>query len=272
MTDPFLKLIAQGKSAQSGHAERKHSKFSASGFDRIMGCPGSVQLSEGMKSKENASSREGTHAHEVLEAFLKTTLVGAYKATTSEIQPILQSAPRYMLDHVRPIAQFISDLASQEDAELLVETRVYLDFIHPEAFGTFDSAILDYFGTLHVFDFKYGKYAVSPKENYQMIFYALGLAHLHHWNFKRVRVWIAQPRAKNYRGPVFWEISMAELKSYIPVFKEAIRRAIEEPNVFVEDPKWCYFCVAKTKCPLKQENRIEEAQSVFKLKNVNTEK
>ena len=76
-------------------------------------------------------------------------------------------------------------------SEILVETRIPLSFIHPEAFGTFDAAIVDYFGTLHVFDYKYGQgHAVSPTGNLQMILYGLGLAHRYQYNFKRVRLWI----------------------------------------------------------------------------------
>src|SRR5665213_1028404 len=187
------------------HGERAHSKFSASGADRWFNCPGSVELSEGQPDKSSPWAIEGTEAHEVLEKIMLQEL-RSYPADMHEDEEerhFLQKVPKEMYQHAVNAARFILDLGRKLDAEVLVETRIYLDFIHPEMFGTFDGGVIDYFGTLHVFDYKYGAgHAVSPKENLQMIFYAIGLAAQHHWNFKRVRLWIIQPRIKGYDGPM----------------------------------------------------------------------
>jgi hypothetical protein len=147
-------------------------------------------------------------------------------------------------------------------AEVMVETRIYLKFIHEEMFGTFDGAILDHFGTLHVFDFKYGAgHAVSPKDNLQMIFYALGLAYKYQWNFKTVKLWIIQPRIKGYSGPVYWEISIEVLRSYVPKFQEAVWRVENDPKF--KEGAWCHWCKAKSICPLKVETKKEKAREIF---------
>lgn len=242
-----------------GHQARKHSKFSASGAERWFNCQGSVALSEGLPDKGNKWSKEGTTAHEVLENVMRSRLANR--------RPILigEEITPEMKRHAQNTADFIFEIfegSRAVDAEILVETRISLPFIHPEMFGTFDGAVLDHFGTLHVFDYKYGKSVVSPLRNLQMIFYALGLGHQYFWNFKSVKMWIAQPRIKNYEGPVFWELPMPKLMRYVPIFQDAVEKVELEPNRFVEG-SWCHWCKAKDICPLKKGERSEKINSIF---------
>lgn len=244
------------------HHERKHSKFSASGAERWFNCQGSVKLSEGLPDKDSVWSIEGTKAHEVLEDLMQK----AIGAGDDRVMPISRekSIPLEMQRHGVNAANFILGLHNKlRRAEILVETRIHLKFIHPEMFGTFDGAVIDYFGTLHVFDYKYGAgVPVSPNENLQMIFYGLGLAARYDWNFKRVRLWIIQPRIKSYDGPLFWELGILDLKDYVHEFKTAVKRVEKNPDTFVEG-SWCHWCKAKTICPLKQQGKLEKAISVF---------
>lgn len=285
ITDPFLMLgrpdrvkpTSKGLVAQSGqgHAVRAHSKFSASGAERWFNCPGSVELSEGQPDKTSVYAQEGTQAHEVLEAFMLATL--DYNPETEQnLHDILKRKPPEMLEHAKHATNVILELARETpDTEVLVETRIYLDFIHPEMFGTFDGAVVDHFGTLHVFDYKYGQgHAVAPGPrkpgetgNLQMIFYGIGLAHKFHWNFKRVRLWIIQPRIKNYQGPLFWDVSITELKGYVDLFRAAVKRVEESPDQYVEG-SWCQWCKAKAVCPLKQDAKVEKAISIFSAANI----
>lgn len=261
--DRLLRSHARPEPAASvsgrAHSERKHSKFAASASERWMNCPGSVELSEGKPDRPSKWAEEGTHAHEVLESILSAALNlwpdEAHKKCSKE-----------MYDHGKRAAQFILTLHERTpDSDVLVETRIYLDFIHDEMFGTFDGAVIDYFGTLHVFDYKYGAgTAVSAKFNLQMVFYAIGLAYRHHWNFKRIRMWIIQPRIKGYDGPTFWEISVRELQSYVPVFRAGVENVLKYPDRFKEGP-WCHWCKGKAECPLKLKAKQEAANMVFRM-------
>lgn len=240
---------------------RKHSKFSASGAERWFNCPGSVALSEGIPDRDNKWSIEGTKAHEVLEKLMCLALAAGDK----EILPIQKdkSIPLEMHRHGINTANFILGLQNERPrSKILVETRIELTFIHPEMFGTFDGGIIEHFGTLDVLDYKYGKHTVSPIENLQMIFYGIGLAAKYQWNFKRVRLWIIQPRALGYDGPSFWELNVLELKSYVPQFKNAVGRVLNNPNKYVEG-SWCHWCKAKGVCPLKQQAKTFKAKSAF---------
>lgn len=249
------------------HGTRKHSKFSASGAERYFECPGSVELSEGLPDKDSKWSLEGTTAHEVLEFVLaagrKTHVVPSRIAV--EFDWKWEGPPnREMISHAVNTAEFLFRLHDDNvGSEFLVETRVHLPFIHPEMFGTFDSAVVDHFGTLHVFDYKYGAgHAVSPRNNLQMIFYGMALAAKYDWNFKRVRLWIIQPRIKGYDGPIYWEIPTAELKTYVKKFKEAVGRVEAYPNTFVAG-SWCHWCKAKSKCPLTRQTKLNKARQIF---------
>lgn len=251
---------------KKGHEERAHSKFSASGAERWFNCPGSVELSEGMPDKSSPWAIEGTQAHEVLEALMICELGGNDGADVESYLHIVKRKPNEMIAHAADASKFITELHYRTpDSECLVENKTYLDFIHPEMFGTYDGAVIEHFGKLHVFDYKYGAgHAVSPKENLQMIFYAIGLAHFYRWNFKQVLTWIIQPRIKGYDGPLFWEIPIGRLMDYVPKFEAAVKRVIQNPDEYVEG-SWCHWCKAKSKCPLKTASKLEAAQSIFSI-------
>ncbi len=249
--NPFLTTPA--------HSARKHSKFSASGSERWINCQGSVKLSEGIESKSSIWAKEGEEAHEVLEKMLNILIEG---------ETDLFAVPARdddMWGLGREAAAFIHGLWRKlPHSEIQVETRIILDFIHPEMFGTFDGAVVDHFGTLHVFDYKYGAgVAVSPDRNLQMAFYAIGLAHQYQWNFKRVRMWIIQPRIKGYEGPLYWEIPILELKGkWVRTFEYGVDMVERFPDRLTEG-SWCHWCPAKKICPLKTERKNEKASLIF---------
>lgn len=226
--------------------ERAHSKYSASGAERWFSCPGSIALSEGMPDKSSDAAKEGTQAHKVLESLLTLGDLG-YLDFPIEMRTY----------GVHAAKQVHKVLSNHMNADLMLESRVTLEFIHPEAFGSLDVAILDYFGTLHIMDYKYGMQFVSPVENLQFLFYALAVAYKHYWNFSKVRMWTLQPRVRGFDGNYpFWEITMAQLKGYIEVFQKAVARVERFPNKYVEG-NWCFFCKARSICPLKTDKKKE---------------
>lgn len=280
MNDTFLNLVRPSRGVPGKavpHSERAHSKFAASAAERWFECPGSVELSEGMPDKSSPWAEEGTFGHEVLEWYMKERLAGNVAPDFADftrahlIENGIASynrgiVPEEMRRHTLHAASFILARHAREPySEILLETRTYLDFIHAEMFGTFDAAVIDHFESLDVFDYKYGAgHFVSPTENLQMIFYGLGLAAKLKWNFKRVRLWIVQPRVKGYDGPLFWELSMRELHRWADKFRVAVTRVLARPDEFKEG-SWCHWCKAKSVCPLKTEAKMEKARSLFSM-------
>lgn len=242
------------------HEEREHSKFSASGAERWFNCPGSVEIQEGLPDKDNVWSVQGTQAHEVLERILKARL----KRQVRDEKPLEFRPPKDMVAYGNHAAdQILKIHKAHPGSELMVEERVTLEFIHPEAFGSLDAAVLDHFGTLHILDYKYGMMHVSPRENLQFIFYSLAVSFKHFWNFRKVRMWTLQPRTRGFDGYLFWEITMKELKHYIPKFDSAVARVLRYPNKYNEG-SWCHFCKAKSICPLKTEAKAKKFSKIFK--------
>ena len=293
MTDPFQSFILQNRGPRKkptpsplpskGHGERAHSKYSASGAERWFNCPGSVALSEGIEDKGNKWSEAGTRAHEILEALMRLEIGGNDGADVAEFGQVIHFNPALqftrkeheeMVRHAMNTMTFILKLAERlrlPMTQVMVETRMYLAFIHPEMFGTFDGAVLDFFGTLHVFDFKYGeRHAVTPTKNLQMIFYGMALAHKYDWNFEKVRLWIDQPRVNGYDGPTFWEISIEELRAWVPIFEEKVLEVELNPETYNEG-SWCYWCKAKKLCPLKREKKLGAAKNIFEQAPIDIE-
>jgi hypothetical protein len=275
--DPFLKLGRPkkllGKTetrtdslavvGTGPHKERAHSKFSASASERWFECPGSVELSEGLPDKSSSWAEEGTRAHEVLEKLLTHCLKSGI--ANPHVLSVDPTVSKEMWDYaVHAVDYIIAQAVIAGTSNVLAEQKVRLSFIHPEMFGTYDAAVVDYFGTLHVFDYKYGAGVyVSPIENLQMIFYGIGLAYKYDWNFKKVQLWIIQPRVKGYDGPMSWEVSIEDLKNYwTPLFEKAVKNVLENPKEFKEGAH-CRWCKAQSVCPVKGEKRTEKAKSIF---------
>lgn len=231
---------------------KAHSPYSASGAERWFNCPGSVALSWDQPDRTSPAAEQGTKAHEVLEIILKTS--GTPKVSLYDQE---------MLDHGVQAAAFVINLQRKhEGSELLCETRADMSFIEPSMFGTLDVAIVQLFGVLYIIDYKYGRgHRVSPKDNLQMIFYAIAIARKYKWNFKTVRLYIVQPRIGDGE-PSYHEMTILELKRWVKVFKKAVERVKLEPKTYKEGD-WCYFCKGKHICPLKKDRVVNDAKRVF---------
>ncbi len=236
---------------------KAHAKFSASGSERWLNCPGSIALSENAPSVESVYAKEGTEAHECLEVVMKNNCSPAI------IAMLRKKHPETMVRHAISFYDQIVDLMPT-GASLLCETKVALDFVEEDMFGTVDSAIVELFGILWVIDYKYGAgRVVSPEENTQMIYYALGIAHKYDFNFEKVRLAIAQPRIVHKDGFFrTWDMEVPELMKWTEKFKEGVEKA-KDPFAPLNPGRWCFFCPAQEFCPAIENRAFEEAQSDF---------
>jgi hypothetical protein len=231
---------------------KTHAKLSASSSDRWMNCPGSIQLSEKAPPQvESAYAAEGTLAHECLEILL---------TTPSEI-PVrfTEEMHNYAKDAVETIFNM-----TPLGAEIIAEQKVDLSFIEPDMFGTLDCAIIEHFGTLKIIDYKYGAgYAVSPVGNSQLLYYALGIAHLYDYNFKDIELVIIQPRAFYPDGRVrSWKCSMDYLHKFAEILIQAVQRTKEERPP-INPGNWCKWCPAAVICPALKDQALAEAKIEF---------
>ncbi len=237
--------------------EKAHAKFSASGSERWLNCPGSIQL--GMKAPEPPSSKyaeEGTKAHTLLETLL-VHFIHTKDKTFKKIMPgVKKDYPKDMVDHVVAAAKRIISLVGPTDT-LLCETKVSLEFLEPDTFGTVDAAIVDMFGTLTIIDFKYGAgHAVEVDDNTQLIYYALGLAHFYDYAFTSVKLMVDQPRAEHASGPLReYDMPIEAMYEWAKKFALGIG-ACKEENPELIAGAWCHYCRAKVICPEISKNAL----------------
>lgn len=246
--------------------EKAHATYSASGSKRWVECAGSIKLAEkAPPEKESAFAAEGTEAHAVHETLLQCAINAPFKLPKLALE-LKKSHDPEMVDHALGSVNWIMDEAAKYHEPLvLCETEARYDHLEPGQFGTTDAAIVEEYGTLTVIDFKYGAgLVVYPDENTQGILYAIAIAHLYHYNFRRVRIVITQPRAEDDEGKTIrvWETSIDDLILWEKKLKKAIQ-ATKKPDAPLRSGEWCRFCPAKTICPEISNLAFREAQTDF---------
>lgn len=250
-------------------ATEEHAEFSASGSERWLRCPASIELSKkAPPQRESEYAAEGTRAHKLLEFLLKNrTKLGAALDTAKK------TYPEDMVNHVMVAVDWIlEEFNTEEYAELYSETKVdSSSFTCPDQFGTLDCAIVRKFGRLTVIDYKHGA-GVSVdvvddegKLNSQLVYYALGiLDQFRDDDFTEVELVIIQPRAFHESGDVIRRVvvPLQEIQDWIPVFKRGVRACKSGIPTYAAG-KWCRWCPAATICPELKDNAMKQAQIVF---------
>lgn len=241
--------------------KKTHARFSASGSHRWVECPGSIALSEKAPPQpDSPSAIEGTLAHDYLEKVLNSYIKDPKKL----VSPLLAGAPKEMKKHVLETAKKIISYKSKY-AKLYAETRSSLSFIHRDMWGTADAVVALEGDTLTVIDFKYGQGVLVPvKDNSQLIFYALGVAHKFKYCFEMVRLVIIQPRAADENGDFVREhlMTIEELKGWRGIFSKAVNIALQR-NAPLKQGDHCRWCPAATLCPELSTNALQKAQADF---------
>lgn len=248
---------------------KAHAKYSASGSERWVSCPGSIKLSEkAPPQRESKYAKEGTEAHACLEFMLRLYITGLSTSESVHQTAKTKKWDSEMMQHACKALLWIEANypLARKNKQLLAEQRVDASpFTCEGQFGTLDCAIVDEFGTLTVIDYKYGAgVAVEPKENMQLIYYALGLAYKFDLNFSDVELVIIQPRAYRDDGQTIrtWKCSMDELLSYVVLFKVGVDNC-ESPNAPLNSGDWCRWCPAATICPEIKNKAFKSAQIAF---------
>jgi hypothetical protein len=246
---------------------KQHALFAASSSDRWMNCPGSLlRIAKAPEQKSGAAAEEGTIAHELMEmCLLEDRDADFYKFDLDD--NFNEKYPEDMREHVQGFVDYVRSQL-QPHFELLVEKRINLDSVHmTEAFGTVDVAIIEPFGVLHIIDFKYGQGYVNHKNNSQMIYYALGIAHEHDFDFEEVRTTIYQPRGSSESDPMKIartdSFSVEKLKAWEKHFQDAVAACESATVDDVNAGSWCKFCPAKINCPAISKTNFELAQLDF---------
>ena len=214
-----------------------HATLGASNAHRWLVCAGSVEAERDIPNTSSPFAEEGTRAHDMAEAALRSGDPNAYLDAAED---------REMAEFVRVYTDYVWQSAAGKE-QLLIEQRVYYDDWVPNGFGTADAVIVDD-GTLHVCDLKYGMgVRVDAEENPQAMLYALGAYSQHSvmYNIDTVTVSIVQPRLDHISE---WSISVERLLRWAEWVTQRAEATAEPDAERVPGEKQCRFCRAKHNC------------------------
>lgn len=245
-----------------------HAAFSPSGSAMWLWCAGSLipnLLAEDDGSEEAA---EGTVAHEIAEAWLKTsTRPDYYLGRVVEVDGFHITVSRSMLDYVEEYVDWCNDLPGDHH----VETKVYFDRVTPipRQGGTADHAACAT-RVLTLTDLKFGKgvkvFAAedlgdpralirNPQTgdvekingNTQLMLYALGFYNEWDWlyGFKKVVLRICQPRLGHFQT---WETTVSELLIFAEWVKVRAALAWTPDAPRRASVKGCQWCKVRGTC------------------------
>lgn len=249
--------------------DAKHSKWSASGFEAVMLCPGKPVMEHGLPDRTSEYAAEGTAAHQVLTWALQEKLpASAFIGRVIEADGFKFDVTDDMARHVQVCVDYVYDLAGPEGtifADIRVNYSTYLGVPEDDAWGTADVIVVRG-NEIGVVDFKYGMgVEVSAQQNPQMSLYGLGALQAYNGildDFERVRMSISQPRLSV--KPSEYDCSVEELEAW---GRSTARSAVissmaasadaghgGDPKVWSEvflrpNDKSCKFCRAKATCP-----------------------
>lgn len=239
-----------------------HSILAPSSAARRIQCPGSTLLEAAYPEAETTpEAAEGEAAHWAAAEMLSGRLVDVGQIAPNGVvltQEMVEGADLYYDDVVATLKPYgITPDKGQ------IEQQIAIPRIHPQSFGTPDYAVWLRFGSLAVWDYKFGHRFVEVYENWQLIEYVAGLLHglLQQGYDDRnidVTVKIVQPRAYHRSGPIrSWSFRASDIRAHVNIASTAAHEALgPEPKQRV-GPE-CRDCRARHACVTLQRAAMRE--------------
>jgi hypothetical protein len=226
--------------------ERQHAILAASSAHRWTKCPASARLEELFMDEDTEYSKEGTVAH----GFAERVLNGIFNILDTPFPN--QEMESAVLEYTSYVTKLYEKMKTTCKFAFKAH-EVKLDFseVVPEGFGTADTIIISD-GTMHVFDFKYGKgVPVYADENKQMMLYAYGAYMCYEmlYDIDKIQMHIVQPRIDNFSVN---EITVLDLIAWAKDLKEQAELAFSGAGDTIPG-EHCQFCRARALCRVRAE-------------------
>lgn len=228
-----------------------HSEYSPSQLDRIILCPGSVDLCRTVpKQPTSPFAAEGTLLH-------------SYTQQVLEMWPEIPDLEYTSLDHEAAVIDAVNYLRTDIDFDepglrRFQELKVRMD-MHEEVYGTLDFASISP-TRLDIADFKFGRgIEVQAKDNPQLLAYMDGFLHMLKTQFPDLYdmamtvpwyMHIVQPRIENYQCE---EVMPQDLRRFNLLIDSTIRLATSPNPPFNPGEKQCRWCDAAGVCRVRLE-------------------
>lgn len=263
---------------QEKHSERAHALLAASHASRWMNCPPSARLEEAWEAEHPSESsvyaEEGTLAHEIAEAILRSRFEGKdSKLEGFQSHPLYsEDMPDYVMEYVDHVSETFSEAKKKTpDATLIIEKRLDFSHVVKDGFGTGDVCIIAD-GVLHIIDFKFGKgVKVEATKNAQLMLYAIGALKDFDmmYDIHRVALHIVQPRLRHIS---VWETTVNNLYRWAEKeVKPAAEKAYEGKGI-QKAGSHCKFCKVKSVCATLASNSLALSKLGMRNPHLLTEK
>lgn len=256
-----------------------HALLSPSSAHRWMRCVGSLAACGKPKDDSNEFAREGTAAHELGEAALKSQkpcseYVGL-KIKVPYVENGVDKVQEFEVDEeMASFVQTYVDQVMREPGELMVEERLDMSPVYgvEGQFGTGDAVVLDYENErLYVGDLKYGRgVQVYAEDNEQL--YSYGAAAFLQFDvlceWKDITVAVHQPRLHHYDE---YTLTREQMLAFIERAKEKASLAFGLMDADAEQieaykspgESQCKWCPIKGSCRPLAEWSHEQIYSGF---------
>ena len=240
----------------------QHSIIPPSSAARRIQCPASTLLeAQYPETEATPEAAEGEASHWAAAEMLSGRLVDVGQIAPNGVvltQEMVEGADLYYDDVVKTLKPH--GLAPHQGK---VEQQIAIPRVHPQSFGTPDFAIWPRFGSLLVYDYKFGHRYVEVYENPQLIEYVAGLLHdmtTQGYDDRNidVTVKIVQPRAYHRDGPVrTWKFKASDIRPHINIASTAAHEALGPAPRQRVGPE-CRDCRARHACVTLQRAAMRE--------------
>lgn len=216
-------------------------KVNASSLSRVMSCAGSLFFKDLPKSETSDAASQGIAAAEVLEMTLKGQPIDTM--THDRRGTAVDDDMRFYANGVKDLIDKIpyKDLAVEQKCHWTTESGIQIK-AKPDVSYVYNDS-------LYVDDYKYGYGLIDPKENWQLLAYAIGEVIRRNQSFRHIVLTIHQPRPHHEDGPSReWMISYEKLLEY----KDTIEHKMYEISKGYKELQAndaCKYCDAATSCP-----------------------
>ena len=258
-----------------------HAKYSPSKLKRIIACPGSVKLSEGIEETTSPYAEEGTMLHGVMEYSVASSLDHGSEEMVLHIPPKAELDKEQMraceasLDYLNDLLRDLR-LACPEIA-VYTEKKVSLAKFKLDDCGGTADIVISASSTggsrvIHVIDWKFGQGVFVPvKDNPQLKSYGLGalVAPTVACKYDKVFTHVVQPRLNNFASAEYTPKELMEWASFVvgPALISAELGGSFEPG-----EEQCKWCLAKGICRARYEVAEATAKKVFAAYAVDADK
>lgn len=233
-----------------------HAILGPSSADRWLNCPGSVALTRDLPDEDSPYAKEGSAAHEVLEAARRGTrsllaMLGTKTSNGVTVTQDMLDAAQYFMDH-------LAELPGVEFNEQKVE---FTDWV-AEGFGTLDAAKGND-GVVYIRDFKYGRgILVEAADNAQLKLYALGFLQTYGYLYEveTFNLGIVQPRLDHVDETEISTVDLLKWAAAVLVPGSNLALSADAP---LKAGSWCGFCKIKATCETRARTAVSEALSEF---------